>query len=139
MRYMLDTNIVLFMASDPTRLSKNVLAILEDYDNTFCISVETVRELIVNYNNGDIASRTWHNADEMIDAIKHQYYIDILTLSEEHMRTYAHLHLNISAKHKDPSDHVIISHAITNRIPLISSDKKFSFYISQGLDLIENN
>lgn len=81
MRYMLDTNIVLFMASDPTRLNRDVLAILEDYDNTFCISVETVRELIINYNHGDIASKVWKNADEMIDAIKHQYFIDVLSLS----------------------------------------------------------
>jgi PIN domain nuclease of toxin-antitoxin system len=36
-----------------------------------------------------------------------------------------------------PSDHIIISHAITERLPLISSDLKFPFYRKQGLDLIE--
>ena len=35
------------------------------------------------------------------------------------------------------SDHIIISHAITERLPLISSDLKFPFYRKQGLDLIE--
>jgi len=38
----------------------------------------------------------------------------------------------------DPSDHVIIAHAITNRIPLISDDSKFEFYRNQGLELIVN-
>lgn len=33
---------------------------------------------------------------------------------------------------------VIIAHAITNRIPLISDDNKFGFYRDQGLELIEN-
>ena len=40
--------------------------------------------------------------------------------------------------HYDPSDHMIISHAITNRMPLISEDEKFPFYRNQGLELIEN-
>ena len=32
---------------------------------------------------------------------------------------------------------IIISHAITERLTLISSDEKFPFYRNQGLDLIE--
>ena len=32
----------------------------------------------------------------------------------------------------------IIAHAITEHLPLISSDTRFSFYRSQGLDLIFN-
>ena len=40
--------------------------------------------------------------------------------------------------HKDPSDHVIIAHAITEHLPLISSDTRFGFYRSQGLDLVFN-
>ena len=54
------------------------------------------------------------------------------------MRTYANLRINIAQDHNDPSDHVIIAHAITERIPLISEDSKFEFYKNQGLDLILN-
>lgn len=72
MRYLLDTNIFIYAAIDRDSLSKDVIAILEDYDNTY------------------------------------------------------------------PSDHIIIAHAITNRMPLISSDHKFKFYTKQGLDLIFN-
>ena len=32
----------------------------------------------------------------------------------------------------------IIAHAITERLPLISSDTRFEFYRNQGLDLIFN-
>jgi len=42
-----------------------------------------------------------------------------------------------NSDHRDPSDHVIIAHAITERLTLLSSDQKFAFYRSQGLDLIE--
>ena len=74
----------------------------------------------------------------MIDDIRGKYFIEILPLAEEHMRTYSRLRLNLAQDHKDPSDHLIISHAITERLPLISDDGKFDFYTKQGLNLILN-
>ena len=56
----------------------------------------------------------------------------------EVMRTLARLEINEAENHNDPSDHIIISQAITMRLPLISSDRKFPFYVKQGLDLIYN-
>lgn len=135
---MLDTCVLIHLTTDPELLSRNVYAILEDYDNTFCISAETVRELIIQFNKQKLVSKFWKTAEDMIDAIKEDYYIDILPLHEEHMRTYANLRINTEEDHNDPSDHVIIAHAITNRTPLISDDGKFRFYCNQGLELIEN-
>lgn len=74
----------------------------------------------------------------MIDSIEKDGSIDILPVDMNVMETFANLQLNTAQDHKDPSDHVIISHAITLGMPLISSDKKFPFYKKQGLDLIEN-
>jgi len=74
----------------------------------------------------------------MTDAIQNDYYIEILPLKEEHMKTYSELEINTAQDHKDPSDHVIIAHAITEHLPLITEDSKFAFYKRQGLDLILN-
>ena len=112
---------------------------LEDYDNMICVSAETPRELIIQYNNGKLVSKCWKSAKEMVNAIENDYFIHILPLKEEHMKTYSELELNLSQDHKDPSDHVIIAHAITENLPLISDDGKFEFYRKQGLDLILNN
>ncbi|MBR4793019.1 MAG: type II toxin-antitoxin system VapC family toxin [Bacteroidaceae bacterium] len=138
MRYLLDTNIYIYFFLDREQLSRDVRAILEDYDNTFCISSETVRELIVGFNNGGIVSRFWKTAKEMVDSIRNLFFIEILPVGAEQMETYSRLEINHQEKHYDPSDHVIISHAITNGIPLISSDRKFQFYRKQGLELIYN-
>ena len=138
MRYLLDTNIFLYAVIDRDLLSNDVKAILEDYDNTFFLSSESVKEMIVGFNNGGIVSHFWKTASEMVNAIREQFYIRILPVGEEQMDTYARLQLNQAEEHKDPSDHVIIAHAITNRIPLISSDRKFKFYKKQGLDLVFN-
>ena len=74
----------------------------------------------------------------MVNAIEEEFYVKILPLKKEHMKTYANMIINDIQGHKDPSDHVIIAHAITERLPLISSDRRFEFYRTQGLDFIFN-
>ena len=138
MRYLLDTNIFIYLVIDPDQLSRDVKAILDDYDNTFYMSSESVKELIVGFNSGKLVSRFWDTAAKMVKYITNRYFIRILPVGEEHMDTYARLTLNLAEDHRDPSDHVIIAHAITNGMPLVSSDRKFKFYEDQGLELVFN-
>lgn len=138
MRYMIDTNIFVFLVNDLSQLSKDVESIIQDYSNTLHISAESVKELIVAYNNKRLFTNKWKSAEEMVAAIEDEYYVKILPLGKEHMNTYSRLSINSIDDHKDPSDHVIISHAITNKLPLISSDHRFPYYTEQGLDLIFN-
>ena len=135
---MIDTNIFVFLVTDISQLDKDVESIIQDYSNTLHMSAESVKELIVAYNNKGLLTKKWKSAEEMVTAIEDEYYIKILPVSKEHMKTYSKLSINSIDGHKDPSDHVIISHAITNKIPLISSDRRFPYYTDQGLDLIFN-
>ena len=135
---MIDTNIFVFLVTDISQLDKDVESIIQDYSNTLHMSAESVKELIVAYNNKGLLTKKWKSAEEMVTAIEDEYYIKILPVSKEHMKTYSKLSINSIDGHKDPSDHVIISHAITNKIPLISSDRRFPYYTNQGLDLIFN-
>lgn len=138
MRYLIDTNIFVYLATDIDSLDRDVNAIIEAPESVLCISTESVRELIVGYNNKGLCSKRWKTAEAMVRAIEKEFYIKILPLKTEHMITYSHLSFNEAQGHKDPSDHVIISHAITEHLPLISSDTRFDFYRSQGLELIFN-
>ena len=138
MRYLIDTNIFVYAATDRDLLSRDVKAILEQPDTVLNISAESVRELIVGYRNKGLCSKRWKSVEEMVSAIENEFYIKILPLKKEHMATYARMEINEAQGHKDPSDHVIIAHAITERLPLISSDTRFAFYRNQGLDLIFN-
>lgn len=138
MRYLIDTNIFVYFATDVDSLSKDVMSILEEPDTLLYISIESVRELIVAHRNKGLCSKRWKSVEAMVAAIEEEYYIKILPLKKEHMMTYARLEINEAQGHKDPSDHVIIAHAITEHLPLISSDTRFEFYRRQGLDLIFN-
>ncbi|MBP3512717.1 MAG: type II toxin-antitoxin system VapC family toxin [Prevotella sp.] len=138
MRYLIDTNIFVYLALDPELLSADVRTILEDPDTILNISAESIRELIVGYRNKGLCSKRWKTTEQMVAAIEDEFYIRILPLKKEHMLTYARMDINEAQGHKDPSDHVIIAHAITEHLPLISSDTRFGFYRKQGLDLVFN-
>lgn len=136
MRYMLDTCAFIDATTDYERLGKDVCSLFEDYENVFCVSMETIREVILKYKNKKIWNDIWSSAEDIIDSVIADYRFTVLPINEEHLRMYANLSVNEVEDHKDPSDHLIIAHAITNRLPLISRDHKFGFYRSQGLDLI---
>lgn len=138
MRVLIDTCIFVFMISDEERLSPDVATILSDYDTELCLSMESVRELVIAYRNNSFNTRRWRTATDLIRSISDEYFITILTVGFETMETYSRLRINEAEGHHDPSDHIIISQALTERLPLITSDHKFKFYKKQGLDLIYN-
>lgn len=138
MRVLIDTCIFVFMISDEERLSPDVAAILSDYDTELCMSMESVKEFVIAYRNNGFNTRRWRTATDLIHSILDEYFITILPVGFETMETYSQLRINEADGHHDPSDHVIISQALTEKLPLISSDHKFLFYRNQGLDLIYN-
>ena len=127
MRYLIDTNIFVFLALDAEMLSGDTAAIIQEPDTVLCISTESVRELITGYRSKGLGSKRWKSAEEIINAIKDEFFINIIPVKTEHLRTYARLRLN--------TQH---SHAITEHLPLISSDTRFGYYRTQGLDFIYN-
>ena len=126
------------MTTDVDSLNRDVLSLLEEPDALLYMSAESVRELIVAYRNKGLCSKRWKSIEEMVVAIENDFYVKIIPLKKEHMKTYAKMEMNEAQGHKDSSDHVIIAHAITEHLPLISSDTRFEFYRNQGLDLIFN-
>ena len=138
MRYMLDTNIFLFMVGDRSRLSRQVEDIVLDMDDSLCLSIESVREIIIKQREKDFKGKRWPSADALIHDIRDIFGIDILPTDLNVMRTLFSLRINTFQDHRDPFDHLIISHAITCKMPLISADHKFPFYRQQGLVLVEN-
>lgn len=139
MRLLLDTCILVFMIEEQDRISRDVAELIDGYDNILCTSMESIKELIVAYRRKGLFAKRWKSPDDIITYIKDDLCIDILSIHEEHMHTYARLTINEAQGHFDPSDHLIIAHAITEHMPLISSDHKFDFYRGQGLDYICNS
>jgi PIN domain nuclease of toxin-antitoxin system len=134
MRYLIDTNIFIYQATDNSQLSRKVANILDDYENLIYISNESLRELIVHYNNKKLLRKYWKTKSEMLKSITDDFGFLILPLTPDVMYTYGKMNLY----HNDPSDHVIIAQAISMKMPLISDDNRFPEYRNEGLELIEN-
>ncbi len=138
MRYLIDTHIFIWYAKERYKLTAEVMSILEDYENDIYVSSETLKELVLLWNKKPHIRRWWISPLDLLRSVEDEYGIKVDYLHKEHYETYARLRLNDCQDHNDPSDHVIISHAITNRMALISADTRFPWYRSQGLELIYN-
>ena len=88
MRFLADTNIFIYYATDQQMLNRDVFALLTDYDNLIYISNESLRELIVHYNNKALLRKFWPTKEQMLREITEKYGFQILPLTPDVMYTY---------------------------------------------------
>ena len=136
MRYYLDTNVLIYiLMQDNDSVCRDVQHILKDYFNRFYVSSIAVRELIHAYKTGDFRDSIIKSAKDLFEAMEDSG-IEIVPMNKHHL--IQHAALEPVAGHKDPNDHIIIAQAISDKIPIISSDRKFKEYVGQGLEFVFN-
>ena len=91
MRYLIDTNILVFLILDKGMIHSNVGQLFDDYSNIFYISAESVKELIVLVRNNKLRFKQWKTQIQLIEAIELEFGIRILPIKKEHLLTYAAL------------------------------------------------
>lgn len=137
MRYLADSCIIIFWVSDRERLTDDVQHIINDPQNLIYVSSDTVKELILLLQCDQIRIKQWKTPEDAVDFVVNDMNFAIKPIKEEHLRTFASLPK--FRDHKDPFDRMLIAHAMTEKITLISSDTKFSRYEKYGLDFVFNN
>lgn len=130
MRYLLDTNILIFLLTDKEKICNDINIIITDYSNIISTSSICISELIQLYRIGKIKPK-YKSAEEIIQAIEDDFYIEILPFTKQHIKVLSKL--EIADGHNDPFDHAIISQAIAEKLNVISSDRKFEKYTPQKL------
>ena len=135
-RFLLDTNVLVFILVNPESISNDVDLILKDFSNQLYTSSIAVSEVIHLHKINKIQSKDYKSALEIQEAIEKDFYIEILPFNKKHTKTLANL--TIAENHNDPFDHAIISQAISDKLTLISSDTKFKHYTSQKLKFVFN-
>lgn len=85
MRYLIDTNIVVFMIGDPDMLDENVKALLSEHDAILYTSAESAKELVLALRNKRLFAKRWKSANDMLRSIEDEYNIHIRPLNREHL------------------------------------------------------
>jgi len=135
MRYLIDSNILILFIVDTDQLTPEVKDIIYDYGNRIYVPSKCVEELMYLQQAEKIRVKRWKNADDILDHIE-ELDFGIKYTAKEHLRTLAKL--TLFPDHKDQTDRIAIAQAITEKIPLISSDRKFHNYIKHGLNFVFN-
>ena len=131
-RYLLDTNILVYMLlSETDSISNETDLIIDDYNNQLFTSSISIMELVQLCNISKIKSKKFKTSHDLITVVENEYFIKISPFTKEHSITLAKL--KIASAHNDPFDHAIIATAIKENLKLVSSDKKFYDYTAQKL------
>ena len=136
MRHLIDTNVLVNIVENDF-ISDDVYAILYDYSNQVYISSESIKEFIMLVQAGKISEKKDKLIFDIFDFVENELGYTVKYIAKEHLRTFAKL--DLIEGHNDPTDRLIIAQALTEKMPVISSDKKFPKYRKQGLDLIFNH
>ena len=123
MKYLLDTQIVIWALENNLQLPKSIKETIDDPKQDIFITVVSLWEISIKRSIGKLDL----NYDlEDIHRQLSQREASILPIAVEHLTTNESL--DFVDKHRDPFDRLIISQAITEDMSLISSDPYFKYY-----------
>ncbi len=125
MRVLLDTAVLIFAAISPERLSKRATVVLENEANVLELSAVSLCEIAITTALGKLRI----SADVARQTVE-ELSIRVLPYTADHAFQLFDLPLH----HADPFDRQIVAQALAEKIPIVTSDEKFSLY--KGLKLI---
>ena len=124
-RILLDTAILIYAVASPERLTKRATTILENAENVLELSTISLSEIAIKTVLGKLRL----SADVARQAVA-DLNVRILPYTADH----AFQLLELPLHHADPFDRQIIAQALSEKIPILTSDEKFSLY--RGLKII---
>ena len=131
MAFLIDTQILIWGIVSPEKLSNSTKNILQNKD--IFVSQVSLYEIVIKQKIGKLPELTLS-----IDELERQLLFDnfqMLFIKNVHISAYNSIPL--LADHKDPFDRLILATAFAEKLPIISADENFKFYVPQ-IQLIEN-
>ena len=125
MRLLLDTAIFIFAVDSPERLSKRAVAVLENPANILELSAVSLAEIAIKTALGKL---------KISSAIARQAIEDLGIRTLPYTAEHALRLFELPLHHGDPFDRQIIAQALSEGIPVVTSDEKFGLY--KGLKVV---
>jgi PIN domain nuclease of toxin-antitoxin system len=120
LRLLLDTNVFLWSAFEPGRLSRIARSAVEDTGNTLVVSAVTPWELGIAVNKGRL------NLAQSLEEFYVGHFAGLraveLPINSSHAQVVAGLPLD----HRDPFDRMLVAQAIAEGLPIVTNDSQMS-------------
>ena len=121
MKYLLDTNILIWYIDDPSQLSYKVTKIMDDINNTFVISIVSIWEIVIKMCIKRLSLSV--SINDLFEILEYKN-ISIIPIKKEILE----INLDLPLHHKDPFDRILIATTYTENTPIITSDKDIQLY-----------
>jgi len=131
MKYLLDTNAFYLLTADFTALTASYQRILTDSTNEFVLSPASIWEMAIKVRLGKL-DLLGVSLEDATGRLRVQQKIRLLDIKQSHLLRIATLPK--AKDHGDPFDLLIIAQALTENLPVLTSDGKFQLY---GVDVVK--
>ena len=121
MRYLLDTQILLWILSDDERLSNHLRKLLTSEGSKHYISVASLWEIGIKVSLGKLILKG--GVRQVMKRAK-EMGIEVMNIETDYVERIERLELH----HRDPFDRMIIATAMEAKMTVMSSDRHFERY-----------
>jgi PIN domain nuclease of toxin-antitoxin system len=121
-KLLLDTHAFIWLNTQPSRLSSNVMGLLTSGLHDIYLSIASPWEMQIKSQLGKLSLDV--SLAELIDTSVNRNNISLLNIEFKHIDYLANLPLH----HNDPFDRIMIAQALLENMAIISVDSAFSKY-----------
>lgn len=131
MKYLLNTNALIVLGTNFSALSPTAQAVLTDQRNAFVLSPASLWEMAIKVRLGKL-DLNGLSLETFATVIRRKFGIHLLLIKQSQLLYIATLPK--VAGHGDPFDLLIIAQALTENLPVLTSDGKFHLY---GVNVVQ--
>lgn len=131
MRHLIDTQLLIWAIVSPEKLAAPTISLLQN--NEIFVSQISFLEIAIKQKIGKLPELDLPIA--ALAARAEQDGFNLLMLQTHHIDAYGAIPL--FPKHRDPFDRILLAIALSENIPILSSDENFELYAPQ-IQIIRN-
>ena len=120
--YLLDTQVWLWMNSEPTRIASKVLELIRDRTNVLLLSAASTWEIAIKCSIGKLSLP--EPAAVYVSQRATRNGVTLLPIEHDHVARIESLPMI----HRDPFDRLLVAQSAALDVPLISADPVFDDY-----------
>ncbi len=127
MRLLLDTHVWLWMQAEPEKLGSQARALIEDAGNELLFSAASVWEIAIKVGVGKL--QLPEPVSTYVPSRMQSSGVSALAVSHAHAAAVA----DLPRHHRDPFDRLLVVQAMSESVPILSSDAQLDAYDSERI------